>query len=525
MHSGATDASTPVSEVNADPNTAYANEINALHHWLGADKTDLGRLLEPLRGADVTPQQVYALLKQAWLRVQDLRDRQADLTASVDSDSETVSRLERAFRHLQAGEGFSPDEGDAAFDQTAQRALEAGLPAAKAAAVIAAHAQLAAARFDHRRAGDLYSRAAVIEGLDTPLQWRYELKRAAALTEQGRDFPDRSALEEALGLFENQVLPLAPREERPADWAETHHQWAEALGILGLQQRGTRLLEQSIAHYKEGLAERTREAMPSAWAATQNGLGHVMGVHAQRTAETEMLEKAVQAFEAALEVRTLEETPQEWAIAQNNLGGALLNLGNRKKDESLLERARDAYRAVLKVWTRERAPLDWAMAQHNLATALRTLGECGGYARILEASVTAYQEALSERSRERTPMDWAMTQNNLGAALHKLGECQEDPQTLEVAMGAYDNALQEWTRERGPVTWAMTLANKAAARKALAQLTRDVAQVRQARSDFQTLGEVFRSVSHAQYYELAVEQVAVLQKLEQELVSGTAPRA
>lgn len=516
MNSKATDANGAASEAHAD----YTTEINALHQWLGADKSELGQLLDPIRRAKVAPQPAYALLKQAWLTLQDLRDRQSEFAGLADLDADTASLVEQAFRQLQTGETFSLDAAEAAFEQAARRFRDGDQAARDAAALIAAQAQIAAARLDHYRAAELCANAAAVEGLDTPLQWRYQLKRAAALAEQGRAFVDTAALEEACSHFENQVLPLAPREERPADWAETQHHWGEALGMLGLQQRGTRSLEQAISHLKEALSERTREAMAAEWAATQNSLGHVMGALAQRNAEGAMLEKAVEAFEAALEVRSLEESPQDWAITQNNLGAALLTLGHRNKDTGLLERSTDAFGKVLQVWTRERAPLDWAMTQNNLATALRTLGEHREDPGLLEGSVTACRDALSERARERVPLDWAMTQNNLGAALHRLGQHQENPQHLEAAMEAYDNAVKEWTRERGPVTWAMTLANKAAARKVLAELTADVELVHQSMSDFLTIGEVFRHASHAQYYELTVEQIALLQKLEQQILAG-----
>lgn len=520
MNSGAADVNGATAKRHADPNTAYDTEIDALHRWLGADRAELGQLLDPLRRTEVTPQQAFALVKDAWLRLDDLRNRYAEFSGMAGLDPDAGSFMEQAFRQLQSGDGFSLEASETAMEEAVRRGLETTQPAEAVAAILSARAELAAIRMDHYRSAELYGRAAALEGLDPARQWRYEFKRAAALAEQGREFVDIKALEEASSHFENRVLPLAPREERPADWAETQHHWGDAMGMLGLQQRGTRPLEEAISHYRKALAERSREAAPREWAATQNSLGHVMGTLAQRNAETEMLEQSIQAFEAALEVRSFEETPQEWAITQNNLGTALLTLGQRNRDESLLERATEAYRKVLQVWTREHAPLDWAMIQNNLGTALRTLGEYREDPAVVEEAVTAYRSALAERTRERVPRDWAMTQNNLGAALHRLGEYRQDQRHLTAAMEAYDSAVKEWTRERGPVTWAMTLANKAAARKVVAELTSDVELVRQSISDFLTIGEVFRNASHAQYYELTVEQVALLQKLEKKILGG-----
>tara|TARA_R110002049_G_scaffold141365_1_gene303013 strand:- start:887 stop:1411 length:525 start_codon:yes stop_codon:yes gene_type:complete len=146
------------------------------------------------------------------------------------------------------------------------------------------------------------------------------------------------------------------------------------------------------------------------------------------------------------------------------------------------------------------------------------------FAHMFFKPAAAFQRRVSEaeRTRASVPQVWAMTQNNLGAALHKLGERQHDAEPLEAAVHAYENALEEWARERAPMTWAMTLANLCAVRKILAELVCDVEIARRALIDFRAVAEVFREASHAQYYKLVTEQVALTQKLEQALLNGEA---
>ncbi|MCO6411837.1 MAG: tetratricopeptide repeat protein [Thiogranum sp.] len=518
MNSAVFDTSGAASKHSSGAGGTYAAELNAVHQCLQAEKADLEHLLGPIHEARVSPRQAYALLTGAWLGLQELRESQSEFSGSSARKAGLARLIEQAFSHLRSGEAFSLDASDSAFEQACGRCLETGCAPRLVAGIRAAQARLATTRLDYRRAAERYAQAASVEGLDVPLQWRYQLQRASALEALGREFMDSAALEEAIDLYETGVLALAPREERPDDWAATQQHLGNALATLGQRQRGTWLLEKAIAVFESVLAERSREREPLDWAATQNSLGYALGTLAQRHADSDMLEQSVAALEAALEVRSREETPQDWAITRNNLGAVLLALGQRKKDKTILKQAADAYKDVLQVWTRERAPLDWASCMNNLGTALRALGEHRKGPRTLEQSVAAYRSALSERVRERVPQDWAMTQNNLGAALHKLGEREEDVQHLEAAIEAYDNALREWTRERAPAAWAMTLANQAAARKALAELSGDVDLVRAALSDFAAVGEVFRNASHAQYYELVVEQVALLRKLEQQLL-------
>ena len=520
MSSALFDSSARTSATAPDAGADYAAELRAVQRCLDAATTDLEHLLGPLRAARVPPRQAYALLKQAWLRLQELRDSHDGLAAACAQQAGLTPCIEQAFSHLQTGAAFSPELSDAALEQACRGCQEADCAAQLVARLRAAQAQLAAIRLDHRHAADRYAQAAAAPHLEVALQWRYQLQRAAAVEELGREFMDSAALAEAVGLYESQVLALAPREQRPADWAVTQRHLGDAQSRLGQRQRGTRLLEQAIATFERALSECSREQAPLEWAATHNSLGYALGTLAQRHADSDMLEQAVAAFEAALAVRSKEQTPQDWAITQTNLGAALLTLGQRKNDKTLLKRATEAYKDVLQVWTRERAPLDWAATMNDLGTALRALGEQRKGPRTLEQSVAAYRSALSERSRERVPQEWAMTQNNLGAALHKLGEREQNMQHLAAAIDAYEDALREWTRERAPANWAMTLANQAAARKTLAELSGDTDLVRTALSDFALVGGMFRTASHAQYYELIVEQVAKLRKLEQRIMQA-----
>lgn len=518
MSSTGLDTSGGASQDLSEPNPAYTAELHAACQNLPAQKSDLERLLVPMHEMQVSQQQVSGLLKQTWLRLEALRECQADVFGLAGQHPEIARLLEQAFRCLQSGETFSLDDANAAFEQAYRRCLERGCAAELAARLRAAQAQIAAAQLDYRRAGDLYAEAATTPELSVPLQWQFQSQHALVLEDLGREFMDNAALEEAIERYETEVLALAPRAGRPGDWAATQHHLGNALGILGQRRRGTRMLEKAIKAFECALSERCRERAPLEWAATQNSLGNTLGILAQRHADTEMLEKSVEAFQSALEERTREQSPHDWAMTQNNLGTALLALGQRKKDKTILRQASDAYKNVLPVWTRERVPLEWATTMNNLGTALRMLGEYRKGPRTLEQAVAACRSALAERTRARVPEAWAMTQNNLGAALHKLGERQQDAQALQAAVEAYANALEEWTRERVPMTWAMTMANLCAARKALAEQLEDVELARKVLADFRVVGEVFRDASHAQYYELVTEQVALTRKLEQKLI-------
>lgn len=518
MSNAVLDTSDEMPKTFSDTCAEYAIELNAACQYLPVDRSDLERLIVPIHTMQVPRQQVVRLLNQGWLRLKALRESQPALSGLAGHDPEAARLIEQAFVRLQSGGAFSLDDGTVTFEQAERRCVEIGGSPEFTALVRAQRARIAAIELDYHRAVELYAEAAGTPGISIPLQWQYQLQRGLLLEDLGRDFMDNRALEEAIDLYETRVLALSPRAERPGDWAATQYHLGNTLGALGQRQRGTWMLDRAIQAFGRALAEQSHEQTPLDWAATQNSLGNVLGILAHRHADTDMLEKSVDAFESALEVRNRDETPQGWAVTQNNLGAALLALGQRKKDKTILKQAADAYRNVLQVWTRERAPLDWASTMNNLGTVLRMLGEHRKGPRTLEQSVAAYRSALAARTRERVPQDWAMTQNNLGAALHKIGERQDDTQSLEAAIQAYENALEEWTRERAPMNWAMTMANLCAARKVLAEQLNSVDLIHRVLTDYRAVAEVFRYASHAQYYELVTEQVALTQKLEQKLI-------
>ncbi len=70
------------------------------------------------------------------------------------------------------------------------------------------------------------------------------------------------------------------------------------------------------------------------------------------------------------------------------------------------------------------------------------------------------------------------------------------------------------------MTWAMTMANLAVARRTLAEATGDAGQAARAVVELEAVCDVFRELSHAQYSELSIDQLAKARKLV-EALAGT----
>ncbi len=90
----------------------------------------------------------------------------------------------------------------------------------------------------------------------------------------------------AIRLYRKVVLPLAPRADRPNDWAMTQNNLGAALSSLGERESGTAKLEEAVAAYREVLKECTRRRVPSQWAMTQNNLGNALSSLGEREGGT-----------------------------------------------------------------------------------------------------------------------------------------------------------------------------------------------------------------------------------------------
>ena len=497
--------------------SVYTNVLNAVCQELAAPRSDLEQLIVPIQTMQVSPRQAAGLLRQAWCRLQTLRASHPQVSELTGQYPELGRLIEHAFDCLQSGDRFSTAAASSLFGQAYRRCPGGASAAQLATGLRSAQAQIEAINMDFQRAAVLYKEAAETPYLSMPLQWWVQLQQALMLEDQGCVFNDDSALKQAIGLYENTIIRLVPRDQRPQDWAAAQYHFGNALGALGQRQCGAQLLERAIEAFENALLECRREQSPLDWASTQNNLGVLLGVLALRQNDTEMLSESVNAFQLALEERLRERVPHDRAATQNNLADMLQVLGQRKNEPHLLKQSVDLYREMLKEWNHDNTPMNWAATLNNLGTSLRLLGEHRKGTRTLEQSVSAYRRAIAEQTRQSGPEEWAITHNNLGAALQKLAERSNDPRILQQSIHAYESALIETDREKMPVAWAMTAANLANARKMLARQAKDPEMARQAVSEFALVSKIFRHASHVPYYELAEEHRASTLTLVMEL--------
>jgi tetratricopeptide (TPR) repeat protein len=154
-------------------------------------------------------------------------DTAADELIKLRAENEQLRRGPPALAAIAEEVQALIDKGE--FDD-ARRALARGREAARAlridasryeAAFLAQQARVDDLQLSYRTAAPKYAEAAgLVAPFDTKQQWRFLLAQARELFKQGDEFGDNGALTEAIDVY-RRCLALAPRSERPLDWATT----------------------------------------------------------------------------------------------------------------------------------------------------------------------------------------------------------------------------------------------------------------------------------------------------------------
>jgi tetratricopeptide (TPR) repeat protein len=199
------------------------------------------------------------------------------------------------------------DKGE--FDDT-DRLLARGGEAARAlridasryeVAFLAQRARVDDLRLAYRAAAAKYAEAAtLVAPFDTEQGWRFLFGQSVELYKQGDEFGDNTALAEAIDIY-RQCLALAPRSERPLDWARTQVNLGSALFRLGGRESGTARLEEAVGVYREAMQELTCARVPLEWAMTKMNLGNALTALGERESGTARLDEAVAAYREALQ--------------------------------------------------------------------------------------------------------------------------------------------------------------------------------------------------------------------------------
>ncbi|MGD9980315.1 MAG: hypothetical protein AB7H66_00060 [Hyphomonadaceae bacterium] len=465
--------------------SAVQVEVRRTAAALGVSERALGAIAERLGVEAAGGDGLSSILQEIELKAQQLRTLQDRLLMLEQQGEPLTANFLRGARE-------SIDRGDLDHAETLLR--EARVAARQAreqaqyreAEIIAAEASIQNLRHDFRGAAASYAEAAeLIPATDTAVRWRYRYGQAFQIMTLGERSVDNAVLLEAIGLFREQVIPLAPLSDRVDDWAQSMAQLGWATRTLGVRAGGG-ALEQAVQIYREALVALPAGAGGEGRASLHSGLGatlHEVGVRG----DSGVLREAAAQVHAALDILTPDANYARWIGAMSNLGGIYRALGSRG-DPDAIDRAIATYRAALVHASRETAPYEWSTLQSNLGVAL---WERGTRASSLEA-VQVLREAAEVIDRNTNPDRWATIQTNLLAAMNRA-----DPENLEIQRQAVETGeaiLEIYTKDGFPRGWALVQLNVAVslvelARHDAAMLDDAIARLRAVVETFDAIGD------------------------------------
>jgi tetratricopeptide (TPR) repeat protein len=290
------DAKEVVQQVAAAQNERYDRILAEIARDKGVEVAPLRAVLVKLGEKGVPEEDIPKRL-----------DAAAEELIKLRTENEQLRRGPPALAAIAEEVQLLLDTGE--FDD-ARRALARGREAARAlrmdasryeAAFLAQEARVDDLQLAYRVAAAKFAEAAtLIAPFDTEQQWHFLLAQAGELYKQGEEFGDNDALAEAINVL-RRCLVLAPRSERPLDWAGTQYNLGNALRGLGERESGTARLEEAVVSYREALQELTRVRVPFSWAQIQENLAVVWRAFFDKDHQLRHLDDALEAVELALE--------------------------------------------------------------------------------------------------------------------------------------------------------------------------------------------------------------------------------
>ena len=236
----------------SDEPNAYQLELEAAQNYLGAEASELSYLITLVLEQNVSCQRVQGLLEQAYTRLQILRQGNTEISA-ITADPDLSEAIKLAGATLRAGKELSLVNADQAYEQAYRHCIGQQNLTQLAAPIRAQQAMVAAVMLDFRHAAALYAEAAAASDDYPNVQSQYLTDQASILEDLGREFMDNEALQAAVDLYANKILPQIPEHDRSDDWARIQDNLGSTLGILGQRQRGTRMLETAISAFQNSL--------------------------------------------------------------------------------------------------------------------------------------------------------------------------------------------------------------------------------------------------------------------------------
>ena len=480
-------------------------------------------------GADAPkdPAELDRLLREQSKRIEEMK-REQDAIKSTDPEIARLSGLaEQAVSEGALATALSLHEQAKArvreVEKTVEQA-EADIAARRRefGDVYAASGRANYMTFNYEQAAADYEQAfRQVEKWDPYWAWAHRGNQAVALRDSGWKKGELDNLHRAAEIA-REVVTLADRTERPADWAlsqvflgnvllslgqrddnlgmlreaaaayeqsltfyteenaaafsaerlDVLHNLAGTLVQIGAQEEGTAGYLAGIASFEELARLVTRADDALFWARTVTAMGNAMNDLARREGNIERFRASAALLEQALEARTGEE-PEKRAETLEALAVAYSEIGGLSNDAQMMRKAEPLFAEALAMTDQGREPVEWAALMQSRALNLHMLAKLGDHPAELEQAVGLLREAIATSDTTQLRGDSASSRTALAGVLTDMGRARAETGPLEEAIALFDQALPMIDRDRDVANWADTVSRRADSMRNLADITGD----------------------------------------------------
>lgn len=492
------------SRISTQRNTSFA-ALRTIARALGSKLTALAPD-EVLKSIDDRAQE----LVKARGRIQEM-EGQLDQLDSM--------RLAKAVSPLLAAAKVAIDEGrlDDADAQLADAAARFGAArtnlqgqvdaiGASEADVLAQQAGVRSSLSDFVGAATLYAKAAELSEVKRPqTAWDFRMQQVGALEKRETAAGRSDALAEALVVLNTKALPLAPRAERPEDWAATQFKigaitllvavyaqdgvgYERALAAFRLAADGTtpatppdtrtsrkaRVAEAlSLVGLRHESQAEVDEAMKIIASIPADEPGrdwyfyHVVGqvydnaaaLRQKQGRKAEATAAMISAIEAQLKAGELIDRTTElraYVRLQSNIANQYVSLAEYKKDPEDARRAAVVTTAALALVKKDEMALAWAHLKATYGAAIVRIlemkrDETGA---ALADALSALDAAATVLTRTAYPAFFAEIQFDKGRAYAASIRDRYSPEQATAAISALNTAIAFFNRKDRPTVWA-----------------------------------------------------------------------
>lgn len=248
-------------------------------------------------------------------------------------------------------------------------------------------------------------------------QWKFKMISADASFRKGISNEDNMILALAIRIYRDEALPLAPRNERPDNWAKTKVELGIALWQLGSNETKPANLEAALTAFKEAREVTTFSRSPKLWADIRIYEGNTL-----------LSRNRIVGGETVGKIESADD-------AKDLLAGLI------PESNKILSNAKSAYLDSLEFYSKTSNIYVYSIINNNIS---RVLIELDGYKNLIDA-IRISKDILNSNAFVENTGSLASVYFNIGRAYSSLYRNEQKSEYFEECKKNFESSIKIWT--------------------------------------------------------------------------------